>query len=123
MTLGQPTVALAVSGHGFGHAGVELSSVATYLGLTEAQLRTNLEAGKSLAQIARDQGKDVAGLVDELVKAETAELDQAVKDGHLTQAQESQALSGLKDRITAMVQNAPPPFRGKPWGVPPQPAA
>ena len=109
--------------HGFGHVGVELSSVATYVGVTEAQLRTELESGKSLAQIATDHGKDVSGLVDVLVKAETAELDQAVKDGRLTQAQESQILGGLKERITAMVQNAPRAFHGKTWGAPPQPAA
>ena len=110
-------------GPGFGHVGIELSSAAAYLGLTEAQLRTELESGKSLAQVAKDHGKDVAGLVDELVKTEKAELDQAVTDGRLTQAQEDQIVSGLKDRITAMVQNALPKFGGRHWGPPPPPAA
>ena len=47
----------------------------------------------------------------------------ARSDGRLTQAREDQIVSGLKDRITAMVQNALPKFGGRHWGPPPPPAA
>src|SRR5437763_15807723 len=49
---------------GFGHFGFfgDLSAAAEYLGLTEAQLRSQLESGKSLAQVATAQGKSGSGL-------------------------------------------------------------
>ena len=46
----------ARSGFGFGH-GKSLSAAASFLGLTEAQLRAQLQAGKSLADIAKAQGQ------------------------------------------------------------------
>ena len=46
---------------GFGHFGFfgKLDAAADYLGLTEAQLRTELQSGKSLAQIAEAHGGTV----------------------------------------------------------------
>jgi hypothetical protein len=90
---------------GFGHVGVfgSLDEAAGYLGLTEAQLRTELEGGKSLAQVARDHGKSVDGLVDTLVAAAKKKLDGAVAAGRITKAQEDEMLSGLADRIGNLV--------------------
>src|SRR6266536_4820542 len=42
---------------GFGHFLGGGAAAADYLGLTEAQLHSELEGGKSLAQVARDRGK------------------------------------------------------------------
>src|SRR5690348_5623074 len=81
----------------------ELDAAASYLGLTEAQLETQLESGKSLAQVAKDRGKSVDGLVQALVDQATKRLDAAVTAGRLTKAQEQQILSGLKQRITDFV--------------------
>ncbi|HVN61147.1 MAG TPA: hypothetical protein VMT59_07775 [Gaiellaceae bacterium] len=83
--------------------GPSIDAATTYLGLTEAQIRTQLQSGKTLAQIATAQGKTAEGLVDALVTAETAQLATAVKDGKLTAAQEQQILSSLKQRVTDMV--------------------
>src|SRR5262245_18996013 len=44
-----------------------LDAAASYLGITEEQLRTELESGKTLAQVAQARGKSVDGLVDALV--------------------------------------------------------
>lgn len=95
---------------GFGHFGFfgNLTAAADYLGLTEAQLRSQLEGGKSLAQVAQAQGKSVAGLVDSLVAAAKQRLDQAVAAGRLTQAQETEMLGGLRDRITSLVNSTHP---------------
>src|SRR5262245_30210227 len=40
------------------------AAIASYLGLSPAQLREQLKAGKTLAQIAVAQGKSVSGLED-----------------------------------------------------------
>jgi hypothetical protein len=91
----------------FGHFGFfgNLTAAADYLSLTEAQLRSQLQSGKSLAQVTQAQGKSVAGLVDALVAAAKQRLDQAVAAGRLTQAQETEMLGGLRDRITSLVNS------------------
>jgi hypothetical protein len=94
--------------HGFGHFGARLDAAASYLGLTPAELRTQLEGGKSLAQVARDRGKSVDGLVDALVADAKQKLDRAVAAGRLTKAQETDFLTGLKARITALVNGTRP---------------
>jgi hypothetical protein len=100
-------------GRGFGH---HLDAAASYLGITEAALRTSLESGKSLAEVAKEQGKAVDGVVAALVADETKELDAAVTAGHLTKAQRDEIVSGLKERITALVNGERPAggpgFRG-----------
>src|SRR6059058_3379904 len=81
----------------------DFDAAASYLGLTEAELRTQLESGKTLAQVAKDRGKSVDGLIQALVDAATKRLDADVAAGRLTKAQEQQILSGLKQRITDFV--------------------
>lgn len=99
-------------GH-FGH-GDDLNAAATYLGLTVAQVQTELQGGKTLAQIATAHGKTVDGLVQALYDAEKTELDAAVTAGRLTQAQEDSILSNLKQRITTLVNGTFPGPRGRP---------
>jgi hypothetical protein len=82
-----------------------LDSAAAYIGITEAQLRTELESGKSLAQVAQAHGKSVDGLIGALVAAAKDKLDKAVAAGRLTKAQETEMLGVLKDRITSAVNN------------------
>jgi hypothetical protein len=100
-------------GRGFGHVGFlgKLDAAADYLGLTEAQLRTQLERGKSLAQIAQAQGKSVDGLIDTLVSAAKEKLDDAVAAGRLTRAQADEMLQNLRDRITSLVNSTGLPGR------------
>jgi hypothetical protein len=92
---------------GFRHFGFigRLESAAGYIGITETQLRAELESGKSLAQIATAHGKSVDGLIDALVAAAKNKLDDAVSAGRLTKDQETEMLGVLKDRITSAVNN------------------
>src|SRR3954453_22548417 len=69
-------------GHVFG--GLGLDAAATYLGLSEDALRTQLQNGKSLADVAKAQNKDVAGLKSAMKAAVTKQLVQAVADQKLT---------------------------------------
>ena len=89
--------------HGFGHRFGGLDAAASYLGITEAALKTSLRDGSTLAEIAKAKGKSVDGLKDALVAAATADLAQAVKDGRLTAAQQTAILADLPDRVDDLV--------------------
>ena len=91
-------------GHGFGH----LSAAAAYLGLSESELQAQLAAGKTLADVAKAQGKSVDGLVSALLADEKKELDAAVAAGRLTQAQAEELLANAKQRITDLVNGTMP---------------
>jgi polyhydroxyalkanoate synthesis regulator phasin len=100
-------------GFGFGrHHGPSLDAAAKYIGITEAQLRTELQNGKTLADVAKAHGKTVDGLVNAVVDAAKTKIDAAVEAGRLTQAQANQMLSDLKERITDFVNGRfpAPPF-------------
>lgn len=100
-------------GHGHGHhgPGPKLAAAAAYLGVTEAELREALRDGDSLAEQARERGKSVDGLVDALVAAVTAELDRAVADGRLTDAQRDDRVAELEQHVSELVQREGPPPR------------
>jgi ribosomal protein S20 len=83
-----------------------LAAAAQYLGLTDAQLLSDLSSGKSLAQVAKARGKSVAGLEQTMVAAIRSRLDQAVSAGQITKAQEQKVLSRLAARINRRVNRA-----------------
>lgn len=89
--------------HGPGPFHAKLETAAEYLGLTQAQLREALSDGKTLAQVARSRDKSVDGLVDSLVEGAEQKLEDDVQAGRLTEAEKREMLSGLKQRITQMV--------------------
>jgi hypothetical protein len=84
-------------------AGGEPVAIADYLGLTEPELRAQVEAGKSLAQIAAAQGKSVAGLEDVMLADAKSHLDEAVANGNLNAAQEETMLADLKSHLDEIV--------------------
>src|ERR1019366_973826 len=100
-------------GHGFGGRGFRGgfggsdAAAAAYLGITEATLRSDLQAGQSLAQIANaTQGKTSDGLKAAIIAAETVRLNAAVSSGQITGAQEQQRPTDLSSRSAALL--APP---------------
>ena len=100
-------------GRGFGGPGRGLANdfatVTAYLGITTAQLRTDLKSGKTLAQIAdATSGKSSAGLIAALVAAEKTEIAAAVTAGKLTQTQADQVTANLPARVTNMVNGTRP---------------
>jgi hypothetical protein len=87
-TLAAVTAAQPASHHARGGA---LSPAAAYLGVGEAQLRSEVRSGRSLAQIAASTpGRSAAGLIEAIVAARKSRL----------QAQ----LASLKTRVTAQVE-------------------
>jgi urease alpha subunit len=91
---------------GPGGGRISLDAAATYIGVTSAQLRTQLEAGKTLATVATDNGKTVEGLKTALTAAATKDLDAAVAAGRLTQAQADKLLAALPDRLDHEINDA-----------------
>jgi polyhydroxyalkanoate synthesis regulator phasin len=89
----------------FGFFGT-VDAAASYLGLTETQLESQLNDGKTLAQIGKERGKSIDGLVDALYTAEKKKLDDAVAAGELTKPREQAILTDLKARLRDFVQNA-----------------
>ena len=95
--------------HGHGPFHAKFEAAAEYLGMTQAQLREALENGKTLAQVARDRNKSVDGLVDALVVRAEQKLERAVESGDLTEAEKREMLSGLRERITDVINGRLPP--------------
>ena len=85
-----------------------LDAAASYLGLSEDELHSQLENGKSLADIAKFNGKSVDGLVNAMVADAKRHLDEVVSEGGFTQAQATEMLSHLEQGIRAMVEGTPP---------------
>ena len=78
--------------------GDDLAAAATYLGISQSTLQSDLQSGKTLAQIAdATSGKSASGLIAALVTQEESEL---------------------QSRVTAMV-NGTLPAHGPPPGAPP----
>ena len=97
--------------------GADLAAAATALGMTEADLRTAVQSGKTLAAIAKEKNVSVDTLIAALVKAEKERIAKEVTDGHLTQAQADERVADLTKRITERVnQTRPTGDKGKRGG-------
>jgi hypothetical protein len=108
---------------GPGGGPITLDAAATYIGISASDLRTQLDAGKTLAAIATANGKTVDGLEAALTTAAKADLDAAVTAGRLTQAQEDKILADLPARLDHEVNEVhtggPGGGPGGPGGPPP----
>lgn len=96
-------------GRGFG---VSEDTLAQRLGLSAADLRTRLEGGQSLAEIAQAKGIDEQTLINQLVGDAKTKLGEAVTAGRLTQAQADQMAQSLPDRIKQKVEEKHTPGQG-----------
>jgi hypothetical protein len=84
-----------------------LTPAASYLGVPVSDLASDLKSGKTLAQEATAKGKTASGLIDAIVAAETKVLDAEVAAGWITNTQETNLLSNLKDQVADLVNNGP----------------
>jgi hypothetical protein len=100
-------------GPGFGHRGgprgAFFPDLATALGITRAELQTQLRAGKSITDIAKAQGKTLDDVRASLKADAKTKADKAVADGDLTQKQADELLAHLDDALTHL-GDATPPF-------------
>jgi hypothetical protein len=99
-------------GFGFGAQGDPLAAAATVLGTTTADLRTKMQGGQTLAQIATTAGKTRDALIQALVADAKTKIEQAKTDGKVTSDQATQLETGLTDRMTKLVDSTEPAGRG-----------
>lgn len=85
-----------------------LDKAAAVIGISTDQLRTELKAGKSVAEVAGEHNVDVQKVIDALVADASAKIDQAVADGKLDSTQAADMKSHLVERITARVNGQGP---------------
>jgi len=97
-------------GPGFGHgprgAHPALGVAASTIGISEDDLRTALQDGQSIADVAKAHNVDPQAVIDALVADASTHLDQAVTDGKLTPEQADQMKADLPQRMADLVNNA-----------------
>jgi hypothetical protein len=115
-----------------GPIGKDPAKIAAAVGITEADLRAGLAAGKTLAELATEHGKDPAAVAQVIIDDINARIDAAVTAGRLSQAQADQLKADAKARAEDIVNGKAPlgrarrhpgGFRGPgEFGLPPVPA-
>jgi hypothetical protein len=75
-------------------------ATAGYLGLSQDRLISELESGKSLADVAHAQGKPVSGLKDAMLASVTSQINASSK---LSAAQKAAAISDVKSHLDTIV--------------------
>jgi hypothetical protein len=98
-----PGAGFGMTGGGFG-PNVGHAAIANALGITSQELWDARVAGKSVADLAKDENVDLSTVVDAVLAAHTAQLDAAVKAGTLTQAQADAMQALMKSRIQSQFQ-------------------
>lgn len=82
-------------------------AVADLLGMTPQDLRTELQAGKSLAQVAEAKGVSRDTLKAKILETRQARLDAAVAAGRMTAEQAQQAAARMSANIDRMLDATP----------------
>ncbi|WP_139488524.1 hypothetical protein [Brevibacillus dissolubilis] len=86
---------------GFGKDNTELL---TLLKLDEEGLKTQLQAGKSLAEIAEAQGVSKDSVIELIKKQNNERIDQAVTDGKLTAEQAAELKAQFDSKVAEMIE-------------------
>lgn len=81
----------------------DLNGLAALLNLPPEKLKQELYSGKSLAELAQQQGISVDKVIDHQVKAVTMILDRHLTEGKLTKEQYEQRKARLRPFITELV--------------------
>jgi hypothetical protein len=97
-----------------GHRGPGLDAAATALGMTNEELRTELQAGKTIAQVAQAENVEVQKVIAAMVAEAKAHLAEKVAAGGLTQAEADAKAADLEARITSLVNEGRPARADRP---------
>jgi lipoate-protein ligase A len=89
-----------------------LAAASKVLGITETELKTELQAGKSVADVAKAKNIDLATVKAALLSEAKAHIDAEVAAGKHTAAEGAAELAKVTSRIDSMLTTAGLPARG-----------
>ncbi len=93
-------------GHRFmgrGHIGMSLDIAAETIGIERSALMDALADGQTIADIAAANGTEAGTVIDALVAAHQAKLDELVADGSITAEEAAERAAEAVERITGLV--------------------
>ena len=97
--------------HGIGNVYHEsIDAVSELLGLSPEEIREERESGKSLVEIAEEQGVSEDALIEAIMAAPKEAIEQKVEDGILTQEQANHLLERLEQIVQHEVNREEPGF-------------
>jgi len=102
-------------GHGIRGTVIASDAVAKVLGMTADELKTELQSGKSLADVAKAKGVDVEKVKATILEDYTAKEQAEVASGEHTQAEVDQKIADFKTRLDDIVNGVRP--AGMPGGM------
>ncbi|MCX8095729.1 MAG: hypothetical protein N3D74_06045 [Caldisericia bacterium] len=94
-----------------------IEEVLKRLNLTQDELKTYWDQGKTLLDYAQDKGITKEKLIETFKSVITEKLDQLLKDGKITQTEKENFLTNIDKRIEDFITKTPPFKKGK--GEPP----
>ena len=105
-----PTPPQAPLGNAWGRvcngAGVVSGAITQLLGMSQQDIYAARSSGKTLAEIAKEKGVTDQQLIDAMLSSRQEVINQAVKDGRITQAQAEWMLSNMKTMAPQMINNS-----------------
>ena len=88
---------------GRGAALATLEEAAAAIGIDVSDLRTALQDGQTIAEVATANGVDPQTVIDALVAAFNVKIDEAVANGRITAEQAAEKKENAPERIAALV--------------------
>lgn len=88
-----------------------LEDLAATLDTTADELKADLRAGASIADLAAAAGVDVDTIIDQIEAQQAARINEALANGSIDQEQADERLESLRDRITDRVNGERPEGR------------
>jgi len=85
-----------------------LTTAASSIGIDVKDLMTELRDGQTIAQVATAHGKDPQTVINDVVAAADAKVDQAVTNGKLSAERAATIKSNLAERIAKLVNEGRP---------------
>ncbi len=86
--------------------GMMSDTIANLLGMSQEEIQTERESGKSIVEIAQE--KDVAeqALIDGILEAKIERFQEAVTDGYLTQDQADEKMERMDEKMERKLENS-----------------
>jgi hypothetical protein len=85
--------------------GMISDTIIKLLGMSQEQIQTEREAGKSIVEIAQEKNINEQTLIGSMLEARKQNLQEAVSNGYLTQKQADERLEWMNERIKGQAEN------------------